>query len=116
MSAISSVFELFESKHLVYGYANARVKARKAKILQWENFEDFSNQGKVLAVKGGQVEGHVMPAARFDEVWRMTSREDLVGKIAFLMASPLHRLMRTLQAPLGNVGVLLGELKRTKDT
>jgi len=50
MSAISSVFELFESKHLVYGYANARVKARKAKILQWENFEDFSNQNTVDGV------------------------------------------------------------------
>jgi large subunit ribosomal protein L10 len=82
-----------------------------AKILR-----DFSNQGKVLAVKGGQVEGQVMAAARFDEVWRMTSREDLVGKIAFLMASPLHRLMRTLQAPLGNLGILMGELKRTKNT
>jgi len=76
--------------------------------------KDFSNQGKVLAVKSGQVEGLALAAGQFDEVCRMTSREDLVGKIAFLMASPLHRLMRTLQAPLGNVGVLMGELKRTK--
>lgn len=50
MGIISSVFDLFESKHLVYGYANARVKARKAKILQWENFEDFSNQNTVDGV------------------------------------------------------------------
>ena len=78
--------------------------------------KDFSNQGKVLAVKSGQVEGRVLAAGQFDEVCRMTSREDLVGKIAFLMANPLHRLMRTLQAPLGNVGILLGELKRTKNT
>jgi large subunit ribosomal protein L10 len=76
--------------------------------------KDFSNQGKVLAVKSGQVEGLALAAGQFDEVCRMTSREDLVGKIAYLMASPLHRLMRTLQAPLGNVGVLMGELKRTK--
>jgi len=76
--------------------------------------KDFSNQGKVLAVKSGQVEGQILAAGQFDEVCRMTSREDLVGKIAFLLASPLHGLMRTLQAPLGNVGVLLGELKRTK--
>jgi large subunit ribosomal protein L10 len=76
--------------------------------------KDFSNQGKVLAVKSGQVEGQTLAAGQFDEVCRMTSRKDLVGKIAFLMANPLHRLMRTLQAPLGNVGVLLGELKRTK--
>jgi large subunit ribosomal protein L10 len=76
--------------------------------------KDFSNQGKVLAVKGGQVEGQYLAPGRFDEICRLTSREDLVGKIAFMMASPLHRLMRTLQAPLANVGILLGELKRTK--
>ena len=76
--------------------------------------KDFSNQGKVLAVKSGQVEGRVLAAGQFEEVCRMTSREDLVGKIAFLMANPLHRLMRTLQAPLGNVGVLLGELNKKK--
>ncbi len=78
--------------------------------------KDFSNQGKVLAVKGGQVEGHALAPGQFEEVCRLTSREDLVGKIAFLMADPLHRLMRTLQAPLGNVGILMGELKRTKNT
>ncbi len=78
--------------------------------------KDFSNQGKVLAVKAGQVEGHVLAAGQFEEVCRLTSRDDLVGKFAYLMAHPLHRLMRTLQAPLGNVGILLGELKRTKNT
>ena len=33
-----------------------------------------------------------------------------------MMASPLQKLLRTLQAPLGNVGILLGELKKTKTT
>jgi V/A-type H+-transporting ATPase subunit C len=50
MAIFSRVFGLFKSKHLIYGYANARVKSRKAKILQWENFEDFSNQGTVDGV------------------------------------------------------------------
>ena len=81
-----------------------------AKILR-----DFSNQGKILAVKGGQVEGQLMPAERFDEVTRLGSRKELLGKVGVLMANPLHRLMRTLQAPLGNVGILLGELKKTKN-
>jgi large subunit ribosomal protein L10 len=76
--------------------------------------KDFSNQGKVLAVKAGQVEGRPLAAGQFEEICRLTSREDLVAKFAFLMAHPLHQLMRTLQAPLGNIGLLMGELKRTK--
>jgi large subunit ribosomal protein L10 len=87
----------------------AKDPIRLAKLLK-----DFSNQGKVLAVKGGQVEGRLMPAGRFDELCRLSSRDELVGRIAFMMAQPLHRLMRTLQAPLGNLGILLGELKKTK--
>lgn len=75
---------------------------------------DFSNQGKVLAVKAGQVEGRVLAAGQFEEICRLTSREDLVAKFAFLLAHPLHQLMRTLQAPLGNIGLLMGELKRAK--
>jgi len=82
-----------------------------AKILK-----DFSNQGKILAVKGGQVEGQILPAGRFDEVTKLGSRQALIGQIGYLMANPLHRLMRTLQAPLGNLGILLGELKKTKNT
>jgi large subunit ribosomal protein L10 len=80
-----------------------------AKILK-----DFSNQGKILAVKGGQVEGHLMPGERFDEVVKLGSRQAQIGKFGFLMAQPLHRLMRTLQAPLGNLGLLLGELNKKK--
>jgi large subunit ribosomal protein L10 len=81
-----------------------------AKILK-----DFSNQGKVLAVKGGVVEGQAMPAARFDEVCRLPSRNELLGRLAGLMAQPLRRFLGTLQAPLGNFGILLGELKKKKD-
>ena len=80
-----------------------------AKVLK-----DFSAQGKVLAVKGGVVEGQYMAAERFDEITRLSSRTDLIGKIGFLMASPLVRLMRTLQAPLGNMGSLLGQLSTKK--
>lgn len=78
--------------------------------------KDFSNQGKVLAVKAGQVEGRVLASGQFEEICRLTSREDLVAKFAFLLAHPLHQLMRTLQAPLGDLGLLMGELKRTKTT
>jgi large subunit ribosomal protein L10 len=80
-----------------------------AKILK-----EFSAQGKVLAVKSGVVEGQFMAPERFDEITRLSSRNDLMGKIGYLMAAPLTRLLRTFQAPLGNMGRLLGQLKAKK--
>ena len=80
-----------------------------AKILK-----DFSAQGKVLAVKAGVVEGQYLAPGRFDEITRLTSRDDLIGKIGFAMAQPLVRLMRTLQAPLGHFGNALSQLKAKK--
>jgi large subunit ribosomal protein L10 len=80
-----------------------------AKILK-----DFSAQGKILAVKSGVVEGQYLAPERFDEITKLSSRNDLIGKIGFMMASPLTRFMRTLQAPLGNIGNLLGQLKAKK--
>jgi large subunit ribosomal protein L10 len=80
-----------------------------AKILK-----DYSAQGKVLAVKAGVVEGQYLAPERFDEITKLSSRDDLVAKFAYLMAAPLVRLMRTLQAPLGNMGNLLSQLKTKK--
>ncbi len=76
--------------------------------------KEFSVQTKAMALKGGLVEGRYFAAERFDEVVKMASRPELVGKIAFLMASPLIKLLRTLQAPLVNVGLLMGQLKDKK--
>jgi len=76
--------------------------------------KDFSAQNKVLAVKGGIVEGQFLARERFDEVAKMTSREELLGKIGTLMAYPLMKLLRTFQAPLNNFGGLLGQLKNKK--
>jgi len=89
--------------------------AAKEPIALARILRDFSNQGKVLAVKGGQVEGRPMPGGRFDEVSRLPSREELLGRLAGMMAHPLRRLLGTLRASLGDFGALLGELKKTKD-
>ncbi len=80
-----------------------------AKILK-----DYSAGGKVLAVKAGVVEGQYMPPERFEEVTRLGSRQELLGKLAGLMASPLHQLLRTLRAPLSNLGNLLTQVKDKK--
>jgi len=76
--------------------------------------KDFSVQNKVMTFKGGLFEGHLLPPERFDEVCRLASREELLGKVAYLMASPLMRLLRTWQAPLSQMGRLLSQFKEKK--
>ena len=75
---------------------------------------DFSTKTKILAVKGGIFEGQFISSEMFKEVSRIESREELLGKIGFLMAFPLMKLFRTWQAPLVNLSGLLSQLKTKK--
>ncbi len=75
---------------------------------------DFSTQHKVLTYKGGLIEGQLLPPERFEEICRMTSREELIGKIGYLMAFPLIQLLRTFQAPLTQLGRAMSQLKDKK--
>lgn len=75
---------------------------------------NFSEQHKVLKFKAGLLEGHFLPEDRFAEVADLSSRDDLVAKIGFLMAYPLIKFLRTWQAPTENIGRLLSQLKSKK--
>jgi len=76
--------------------------------------KDFSVQKKVLTFKGGLLEGQLVPPEKFEEICKLASREELLGKIGYLMAYPLTKLLRTWQAPLANMGRLLSQLKDKK--
>lgn len=76
--------------------------------------KDFSVQNKVMSFKGGIIEGQLLPPERFDEICRLGSREGLLGKIGYMMAFPLVQLMRTLQAPLAQMGRSLSQFKEKK--
>lgn len=76
--------------------------------------KDFSVQNKVMAFKGGLFEGRLMPAERFDEICKLPSRKELLGKVGYLMAFPITQLLRTWQAPLSQMGRLLSQLKEKK--
>ena len=76
--------------------------------------KNFSTQHKILTVKAGMVEGRYLPTEEFDMIATLSSREDLVAKIGFLMAYPLTKLLRTLQAPYQSLGSMLSQLKSKK--
>lgn len=80
--------------------------------------KEFAASTKAIALKGGLVEGIYFAPERFDEIVKLAPRADLLAKVAVLMAAPLQKLLRTLQAPLSQTGALLGQLKdkRSKET
>ncbi len=75
---------------------------------------DYSAGGKVLAVKAGVIEGQYMAPERFDEIVRLTSRDELLGKVGYMMAYPMSQFLRTLQAPLVSMGRMWSLLKDKK--
>lgn len=78
--------------------------------------KEFSEQGKVLEIKAGVVEGHYLPPEMFDEVIKLNSKMDLIAKVGYLMSYPLTQFLRTWQTPLVNMGRLLSLLKQKKES
>ncbi len=80
-----------------------------------KTIKDFAAQNKVLVVKGGVLQGQWFAAGRFDEITKLSGRNELLGKVAALMAAPLSGFLRGLRAPLGSLGVLMGQLKTNQE-
>ena len=78
--------------------------------------KEFQAQNKVLILKGGVVEGVFVGPERFDEIVKLPGRTDLLAKVGGLMAAPLSGFLRCVQAPLGNIGILLNQLKAKKES
>jgi large subunit ribosomal protein L10 len=60
------------------------------------------------------LEGQFMAPEKFNDIATLTSREDLLSKMAYLMTFPMLRLVRTWQAPLLSLGGVLSQLKDKK--
>lgn len=76
--------------------------------------ENFSAKHKLLKVKAGFIEGNYFPEEDFFRVANLSSREDLLAKLGFLMAYPLIQLLKTWQAPFSSIGSMLSQLKSKK--
>lgn len=76
--------------------------------------KDFSSQHKILTIKGGMIEGQLLEAEKFEEIAKLTSKKDLIGKLGYLMAYPLQKLLQTWQAPFNSMGSVLSQVKSKK--
>jgi large subunit ribosomal protein L10 len=50
-------------------------------------------------IKGGVVEGTVISAAQIDDITKLPSREELIGRVAGLALAPAQRVITLAQAP-----------------
>ncbi len=76
--------------------------------------KDFSVQHKVLTVRCGIVEGQFLEGEKFADIAKLTSKDDMLAKLGYLMAYPLITFLRTWQAPLNSVVSMLDQLKSQK--
>lgn len=76
--------------------------------------KDFSSEYKVLSIKAGLLEGQFLAQEKFGEISSLTSREDLLAKMGFIISFSLIKLLRTWQAPLFSLGSMLSQLKTKK--
>ena len=76
--------------------------------------KEFSTENKMLTVKAGLIEGKFLPRDQFNSIASLTSKKDLIAKIGMMMASPLTKLLRTMQAPLNSLDSIFNQLKEKK--
>jgi len=70
----------------------------------------------VLEIKAGIIEAHYLSPEMFGEIVKLNSKMDLIARIGYMMSYPLLQFLRTLQAPLTNMGALLSVLKQKKES
>jgi large subunit ribosomal protein L10 len=73
--------------------------------------KEVSSQVKTLkkpAIKGGAVDGVVIGPEQVEDITKLPSREQLIGRVVNLALSPVQRILSLANAPAGN---LMSQLK-----
>ena len=73
--------------------------------------KEVSKQVKTLkkpAIKGGAVDGVVIGPEQVEDITKLPSREQLIGRVVGLALAPVQRIIALANAPAGN---LMGQLK-----
>ena len=74
----------------------------------------FAKANPNLVFKGAVVEGRPVEARQIQSIAELPSREELIGKILFLIQSPVRRLVTVLGGPVRNLAVVMQQIAETK--
>lgn len=67
---------------------------------------DFARTSRILQVKSGVMNGQVLNAAEVDAIATLPPREELIGKLVGMLASPMARVVGVLNGPARSVAYL----------
>lgn len=67
---------------------------------------DFARTSRVLQVKTGVMNNQVLSAAEVDAIASLPPREELIGKLVGMLASPMARVVGVLGGPARSVAYL----------
>jgi large subunit ribosomal protein L10 len=74
----------------------------------------FAKANPNLVFKAALVEGLPVEAARIKAIAEMPTREELVGRLLFLLQSPLRRLVTVLNGPVRNLAGVVQQIADRK--
>jgi len=76
----------------------------------------FAKTNPNLVFKAALVDGLLVEASAIKAIAELPSREELVGRLLFLMQSPLRRLVTVLNGPVRNLAGVVKQIAEQKAT
>ena len=76
----------------------------------------FAKTNPNLVFKGALIEGRAVAASEIKTIADLPSREELVGRLLYLIQSPLTRLATVLAGPVSNLARVLAAVAEKKNT
>lgn len=89
---------------------NAESPVALAKVLT-----AFAKTNPNLVFKGAIVEGIVVEASQIRMIAELPTREELVGKLLFLIQSPLRRLVTVLNGPVRGLATVVQQIAEQRE-
>ncbi len=77
---------------------------------------DFTKTHPALRFKEAFLEGQILPADRAIQVAELPTREELLTKLAYLLQSPMRRLVVALNGPLQKLATAVHQIAETKES
>lgn len=76
---------------------------------------EFRKETPVIEFKGGLVESRPIRADQIEDIAKLPSREELIGKLLYLLQSPISRLARTLAALPRSLVLALDQIAKQRE-